>query len=128
VFCVPIEKWFRFNKNCTLGLARLQKSQCIATALRDNFNEIKSVKLEKFNWNWVRLLRKRPYMTQNNSSTHYVCYEVTVKLLQMSGVYKKLYSASSYTPSDIMNGRVDMEDGYCYEPTLIVCYRSANFH
>jgi len=122
VFKIPIENWVRFNKKNIIGLTRLTTPagfEVNPNEVEDNFDKIRNVKLDTFNFTWWRLLFKKDY-DENYHQSHYTCYELAVKTLQNSGVFKKRYMWSSYTPGDIMKGLVDMEDGFKYsKPTIL---------
>lgn len=122
VFKIPIENWVRFNRKNIIGVTRLKTPGDIEIdphVLEENFNKIKNVELESFNYTWWRLLFKAPY-DEDYVQNHYTCYEIAIRTLQHTGIVKKLYRWSSYTPGEIMQGIIDLEDGYRYSQPVVL--------
>lgn len=122
VIKIPIVVWVRINKGSHIGLSRLKTKDgrvlCPKKVMK-NFKKLKKyVLLDTYSWRWYRLLRKKPYFKQTR--TNYTCYELIVELFQECGVIKKLYSCSSYFPTDIMEGRIDLECGYEYTKPILL--------
>ena len=139
VFKIPVQEWVRYNKRQRLGWSRLLWTGNGASPLDpkrilEKFETLRALELERFNWTWVRLLKRRKYDHQefeDFQQRHYTCYEIATRLLQMSGVVQRTWRPQSYTPGDLMGGsggaacpgpgvrgRLHLEPGWRYLPAV----------
>jgi len=119
VFKIPLSTWIRINKNHYLGLSRIKGKPVDPVALINAFEERKKyVELDSYNWRWYRLLYKQPYFEETR--TKYTCYELVVSVLQDTGVMTKEYACSSYFPTNIMEGEIQLTEGYYLDPPITI--------
>jgi hypothetical protein len=119
VIKIPLPIWVRINRNYNIGVVHVRGKTVDPGALMDAFEARKKyVRLESYNWKWYRLLFKTPYYEEIRSK--YTCYELVTTILQDVGVIAKKYTCSSYFPRQIMNGDVELCEGYIFEPPYML--------
>lgn len=111
VIKIPIVQWIRCNRKYYVGIAKLRGKKVDPTELMEAFKKRQEeVQLESYNWRWYRLLLTSPYKEEKRSN--YTCYEITISVLQDIGVVEKKYACSSYSPKEIMKGKIHLTEGY----------------
>ncbi len=118
VVMVPLVKWLKFNKRHEIFYSKYSGPKISDNKMEQTFEKFKKYKLEKFNVGWIRLLKKTEYIELNKP--RYVCYEITIGMLQDLGIVKKKYAVNSYWPKHITYGELDYEDGIKYSSPLYI--------
>jgi len=117
-FMIPIELWFKKNRKHILTLTQYQGPKISDEQIEKAFSTVKDKKLDYLTPEWRRLLRKEKYSPHDRE--RYVCYEMTVHMLQEMGIVKKKYLPSAYWSKHIAEGKLDYEDGYKYSKPIIL--------
>lgn len=115
---VPLATWVRFNRQSQICINRLSTPADPAKVLQA-FNNLRSIKLETFNWQMYKLLMKTAYEPVDMSAG-YTCYEIAVHILQDSGIVSKQWRGSSYFPTDIVWGKLETMPGYTYSRPVLL--------
>lgn len=112
VLFMPIQKWIKLNQKCEISVMHLSTPESYdRNLILKSFEKIKNKKLDTFNINWLRLLRKTPYQNLKNNE-NITCYEMIVYLLQDGGIAQKEFSPSSYFPTNIIQNQLNLNNGF----------------
>lgn len=120
VFRIPFRQWLRINRKHHLCHLRLRGNtdRGLVDKLDREFKKYEEgVKLDSFNPGWYRFLRTTPYR-EEELREKYVCYEITIAVLQAVGIFKKKSSCSSYFAGHIINRNIPTEHPYYYEDAV----------
>ncbi len=112
----PLSEWLRYNKkrtNAVVELILTNGAQVDTTALNLAFEGFAGTKIDFFNTGWKRFLSTRTY--KEEVQKRYTCFEMTIQMLQKTGVFKKELAHSSYFPCDVVRGHVPTEKGFAYK-------------
>ena len=119
---LSIAEWYRYNKNCEIGVMRLRKPKDFnSNKILDSFEQISDKKLDTIGISWFRLLSKKKY-TGLPLKDNITCYEMVVHLLQNSDIVDCVYSPSSYFPIDIVEHKMPMKEGFRYDRIAKFCF------
>lgn len=113
VLLIPLQKWKRYNRNCQIGVMKLNHPENFESEnLYKKFLELRHKKLDTFSTEWIRLLKRKPYTgkLQNNIT----CYELIIHLLQECEVIDKIESPDSYFPVDFIEKSIPYREGFSY--------------
>jgi hypothetical protein len=113
VMKIPISKWLEYNKNHNIFYSKYDGPKITHSQITDLLEKFKDIKLERFNPGWARFLKKTDYISENERKFA-VCYEITIQMLQHLNIMQKKYTSSSYWPSDIAYGRLDLNTNCKY--------------
>lgn len=113
-FRIPFQLWLKINKRSRLCHLKYTGPKLDERRMSEVFKPMEAIKLSGFNWTWYRFLMRRPYV-EEKLDRHYVCYEITIMLLQRMGIVQKTYMCSSYFARDVIWRHLEYEPGYGYE-------------
>jgi hypothetical protein len=123
---VPLNEWFRINKRNIIGYMSINISPD-SEKMMTHFESLKKYGLDTYNINWIRLIQKQLYDSDKfdkpnciDNKTRYVCYELSIMMLQNVGVVEKKLMPSSYFPRDIMYGKLPLINNYQYSSTVLI--------
>jgi hypothetical protein len=123
VFRIPYGTWLRINRRHKICHLRYRGNAFDSIEgvrkMSSIFKTFELIKLDSLNWTWYRLLMKRPYR-EESLQRHYVCYEITILLLQRLGIVRKQFTCSSYLPRDVIWRHLHMEPGHIYDNPVMV--------
>lgn len=137
VFRIPFDQWIRINKNsymCHLKLRytgdgdthKISENKINgvdANKMSDIFHEFEQIKiLDSLNYKWYRFLRNEPYV-EETLDRHFVCYEISILMLQRMGIYAKKKRCSSHFARDLIWRHIEMEPGYVYEDPVLIKFQ-----
>lgn len=123
VIRVPFDLWLHINRRhriCWLKLNTHLPQKCDAQLMDTIYTKLESSR-NVINWDLGRLFDRRPYIEQSYediTKTRLTCYELTIVLLQKMGIVDTYYTASSYSPGDIINRHVHMVPAYKYSDAV----------
>lgn len=113
VLFMSIQDWLIYNKHNNISVMKLETPENYdKDTLLFNFDKINDKELDTFGPSWLRLMFKSEYKEEINENI--TCYELIVYLLQQSDIAEKTYSASSYFPKDIIDGKLKLKNGFKY--------------
>lgn len=114
VLFLPFEKWKKLNHKCEISVMKLTSpKEFNGDVVLKEFEKLTGRKLDTFGISWLRLLQSKKYQKLRDKE-NITCYEMIVHLLQESGIAKKNLTASSYFPSNIIDGNLNLEPGFKY--------------
>lgn len=116
-FKIPLELWLYIRKGGDLYHIPLNKAACPNKIMKAFQPFIDHAKLDRFNLNWTRFLKKRSY-DKPKIKNHYACIEAVISTLQHADVYKKIYYCGSYLPCEVIYGGIECESGYSYSKPI----------
>jgi len=115
VHFLPIAEWYKYNKNCEIGVMRLRKPKTFdPNTILESFDRLSDKKLDTIGVSWLRLLTKKKY-TGLPLKENITCYEMVVHLLQDCNVVDCVYTPASYFPIDIIEHKLPMKEGFRYD-------------
>lgn len=120
---MPFKEWVKFNRKCDLSINRLQrnefgKTNVDSTLLLEEFENMKSTRLQGISLDWYRLLLTEKYDGKIRDQA--TCYEISITLMQKAGVFQKKLSSNSYFPRNIVWCEIETEEGFKYEKPVMV--------
>ena len=114
VLFLPFGKWQKLNSKCDISVMKLTTPENFnKDIVLKSFEKLTDRKLDTFGVSWLRLLQTEKYRKLKDKQ-NITCYELIIHLLQESGVSKKELSASSYFPSDVIQGKLSLEKDFEY--------------
>lgn len=112
VMLIPLQEWLKFNKRHPIFYSKYVGPKISNEQIVQTYEKFKDVKLDSFNLDWIRLLKVTPYQEVENRK--YVCYEITILMLQQLNIVQKKYSGNSYWPKNITYGTLDYNENIKY--------------
>lgn len=117
-FKIPVATWLYINKANVMGYKKYHGPELDSYVMMECFKPFeKHTKLEGLNVGWLRFLVNRKYKDPRVKS-RYTCFEVTVIMGQLLGIFSKEKHFSSYFPRDVVDGYISCCDEIYYEPTI----------
>jgi hypothetical protein len=107
-FKIPFMQWYRINRYNLICCAHLNRPVS-ARRLWAAFSPfVEHAHLDYFSLDWIRFLRRDPYRPycQHDFQRRFTCVEVTIRTLQILGVFRRDYQESAYFVQDILNGHL----------------------
>lgn len=122
IFRIPFDRWLHINRRQYIGHLKLRCSTTIDNKLVSAMDQVWA-RLEKCskdsNTRWVYNVCSSPY-TKPLYKGKYICYELSVILLQECGIMAKINHPSSYTPKALAGRHIEMMAGYTYEDPVLL--------
>lgn len=101
---MPWEEWIEYHP----------REDCVYLSLNSpislDWRRYQEAKLDKIGLHWVKYacMRKKPV------GDRYTCSGLVVQILQDHGVVAKTWNACSYSPTDLVERRIPLINGYSY--------------
>lgn len=120
ILVIPFEIWKSFNSKNKISISKLQTpSNFDRRRFVLEFWKIQNEKLDQFDGGlgviWKVLWKKRFDENEEKKKQNIACFELIVKIFQNTGVAKKIYSPSSYYTSDLIERKLELNEGFKFE-------------
>jgi len=118
VLKTPFYKWISWNDDRTIAWASLVGTPIMCDDIERIYQKIQKGKVDLFVFNWLLTTIRLPYISGYRGK--FFCSELIAYLLQELGILEKLYSPSSYSPKELLYGKVNYVSSYHYlNPILL---------